>query len=48
MSSQPIELQQVLALAHEDLACYAMAIWPQFSMARHHELIISRLEAVDS
>lgn len=47
MSSQPIELQQVLALAHQDLACYGMAIWPQFSMARHHELIISRLEAVE-
>ncbi len=47
MSSQRIETQQVLALAHEDLACYAMAMWPQFSMARHHELIISRLEAIE-
>jgi hypothetical protein len=36
-----------LALAHEDLACYAVALWSQFSMASHHERIISRLEAVE-
>jgi hypothetical protein len=47
MSSQPIETQQLLALAHEDLACYAIALWPQFSLARHHELIVSRLEALE-
>jgi hypothetical protein len=40
-------MQQALALAHEDLACYAVAVWPQFSLANHHELIVSRLEAVE-
>jgi hypothetical protein len=37
----------LLALAHEDLACYAIAQCPQFERAHHHELIISRLEAVE-
>jgi predicted phage terminase large subunit-like protein len=36
-----------LVLAHEDLACYAVALWPQFELAHHHELIVSRLEAVE-
>jgi hypothetical protein len=40
-------MQQVLALAHGDLACYAVALWPQFELAHHHELIASRLEAVE-
>jgi len=47
LSSSPTEIQQVLALAHEDLACYAVALWPQFELAHHHELIVSRLEAVE-
>lgn len=34
-------------LAHEDLACYSVAMWPQFELAHHHELIVSRLEAVE-
>ena len=34
-------------LAHQDLACYAVALWPQFELAHHHELIVSRLEAVE-
>src|SRR6516162_2831885 len=38
---------QLLALAHQDLACYSIAQWPQFERAHHHELIISRLEAVE-
>jgi hypothetical protein len=42
-----IENSDLLALAHEDLACYAIAQWPQFERAHHHELIISRLEAVE-
>src|ERR1700674_4503053 len=37
----------LLALAHEDLACYAIAQWARFERAHHHELIISRLEAVE-
>src|SRR6516164_7429865 len=48
MSSQPtIDTRQLLALAYEDLACFAMAVWPQFEFARHHEQIISRLEAIE-
>ncbi len=43
----PIKAGQLLALARRDLACYAVAQWPQFERARHHELIISRLEAVE-
>jgi predicted phage terminase large subunit-like protein len=41
------ESRHLLALAHEDLACYAIAQWPQFELARHHGLIVSRLEAVE-
>jgi predicted phage terminase large subunit-like protein len=36
-----------LALAHQDLACYATALSPQFQLAGHHELIVSRLEAIE-
>jgi hypothetical protein len=46
-SSELTQMQQVLALAHGDLACYAAALWPQFSLAPHHNLIVSRLEAVE-
>src|SRR6266566_2467317 len=38
---------QLLGLAHEDLACYAAAQWPSFELAHHHELIVSKLEAVE-
>ena len=41
------ESQRILALARGDLACYAAALWPSFSLAPHHELIISKLEAVE-
>ena len=47
MSSRANANIEHLALAHEDLACYAVALWPQFELARHHELIVSRLEAVE-
>ena len=46
MSTEP-NLQQLLALAYADLACYSVAMWPQFSRAPHHERIISELEAVE-
>ena len=36
-----------LVLAHQDLACYAVAVLPQFELAHHHEIIVSRLEAVE-
>jgi predicted phage terminase large subunit-like protein len=38
---------QLFALAHEDLACYAILQFPSFELARHHELIVSKLEAVE-
>jgi predicted phage terminase large subunit-like protein len=41
------ETQQILALPRADLACYAVALWPPFSLAPHHKLIISKLEAVE-
>jgi predicted phage terminase large subunit-like protein len=47
MSPNAVHHDQLLALAHEDLACYSIAQWPQFERAPHHELIISKLEAVD-
>jgi len=47
MSASAVDHGQLLALAHEDLACYAIAQWPQFERAPHHELIISKLESVE-
>ena len=46
-SANIIDPRQLAAMAHEDLACYSIAQWPQFERARHHELIISKLEAVE-
>lgn len=39
--------QQSFALAYQDLACYAIAQWPSFALARHHEQIVAKLEAVE-
>ena len=47
MSASAVDHSQLFALAHEDLACYSIAQWPQFERAPHHELIISKLEAVE-
>ena len=47
MSSGADSNNELLALAHQDLACYASAVWPTFELAHHHELIVSRLEAVE-
>jgi predicted phage terminase large subunit-like protein len=46
-SANIIDPRQLAAMAHEDLACYSTAQWPQFERAPHHELIISKLEAVE-
>ena len=46
-SGNIIDPRQLAAMAHEDLACYSTAQWPQFERAPHHELIISKLEAVE-
>jgi predicted phage terminase large subunit-like protein len=47
MSTEPIQVLQLLALAHADLACYIIAMWPQFSRGPHLEMILSKLEAVE-
>jgi hypothetical protein len=41
------DTSQFLGLAHEDLACYAAAVWPSFELAHHHNLILSKLEGVE-
>ncbi len=46
MSTEPT-LEQLLPLAYADLACYAVAMWPGFLRAPHHEQIIAKLEAVE-
>ena len=46
-SPQDKILKQLLPLAHADLACYAVATWPPFLRAPHHELIIAKLEDVE-
>jgi hypothetical protein len=38
---------EILGLASVDLACYSVALWPGFELARHHQTIIEKLEAVD-
>ncbi len=40
-------LNSVLALAREDLACYAIAQYPSFELAAHHRAIVDKLEAVE-
>lgn len=47
MSASAVDHGQLLALAHEDLACYSIAQCPQFERAHHTELIISKLEAIE-
>ena len=41
------DYEEILRLAHDDLACYAVAMWPEFDLAAHHELIVDRLEGVE-
>ncbi len=38
---------EILQLAREDLACYALAQWPGFELAAHHSLIVDKLEGVE-
>ena len=47
MSTDPTQLQQLLALARIDFACYSVAMLPQFLRAPHVERIIAKLEAVE-
>ena len=39
--------KEILQLVRDDLACYAVAMWPRFELAAHHQLIVDRLEAVE-
>ena len=47
LSSEQIQIEELLALAREDLACYAVAVWPRFSLAKHHDQVISKIEALE-
>jgi hypothetical protein len=38
---------RAIALARSDLAVYCSLAWPRFEMARHHRLVIEKLEAVE-
>jgi hypothetical protein len=37
----------LLDVAADDLACYATAMYPEFALAAHHELIVRKLEAIE-
>jgi hypothetical protein len=37
----------ILPLTRADLACYAVAMCPEYRVARHHRTLIERLEAVE-
>jgi predicted phage terminase large subunit-like protein len=39
------DIDNVIALAADDLALYAMAQWPRFQLAAHHALLVDKLEA---
>ncbi len=41
------DADEILKLAREDLACYAHAVWPEFELARHHRLLVEKLESVE-
>jgi hypothetical protein len=47
MKNSSIKTEELLALAGEDLAVYAVANWPGFELARHHEIVVEQLEAVE-
>ncbi len=39
-----MKIIESLALAADDLACYAIAIWPGLELAPHHELMVRKFE----
>jgi len=45
--STPARESEILQLAAVDLACYCLAVWPGYEIARHHQAIIEKLEAVE-
>lgn len=40
------DVENLLTLAREDLALYAIAQWPKFQLAPHHAILVEKLEAV--
>src|SRR5437868_7029064 len=42
-----MKITNIYKLAADDLACYAIALRPEFELARHHDLIMRALEAVE-
>ncbi len=40
--------RDLLALAREDLACYALAVYPNFELAAHHRLIVDKLSSTSA
>ena len=42
-----MQTQDFLRLAADDFACYAVTMRGEFELAAHHEVIVSRLEAVE-
>ncbi|HEV8232724.1 MAG TPA: phage terminase large subunit [Thermoanaerobaculia bacterium] len=38
---------ELLGLAAQDLACYSTLLWPSFELARHTDVLVSELEAVE-
>jgi predicted phage terminase large subunit-like protein len=46
-ASGPISQESILSLARHDLPCYTLANFPAFELAKHLELIVAKLEAVE-
>jgi hypothetical protein len=41
------EQNTILPLARADLACYAVAMCPDYRLAKHHRVLIEKLEQVE-
>lgn len=46
-TTSSVGVQDLLALAAEDLAVYAVANWPGLALAQHHKIIVEKPEAVE-
>jgi hypothetical protein len=47
MMTSSIKMEELLALAAEDLAVYTVANWPGFELAKHHQIVVEKLKAVE-
>jgi len=43
-----LDPNSILPLARKDLACYALAMCPDYRVARHHRVLIDKLEEVET